>query len=195
MKTADSKQAFVYRHITLDTNEVFYIGIGVVKRRSWSKNGRNRYWHNVVNKHGFKHEIVQENLTRETAKELEIFLIKNYGRRDLGNGCLVNMTGGGDGMFNLSEAGRLSLIKQKTGRKRTDATKQKIGEAQKRGKHSQAKKVINITNGIIYDCIKDAAESYGIGYHNLKDKLSGRKGVNNNTSLRYYNGDSKHDNI
>jgi hypothetical protein len=189
MRAADNKQAFVYRHRTLDTNEVFYVGIGVVKRRAWSKNGRNKYWHNVVNKHGFYHEIIQEGLTRELAKELEIFLIENYGRRDLGSGRLVNMTGGGDGMYNLSEAGRQSLIEQRTGRKKSEEAKRKIGEAQKRGKHHSAKKVINILTGKIYDCIKDAAEDYGIGYHNLKDKLSGRKKSVNNTDLRYYNGD------
>jgi len=195
VERAVNKDAYVYRHITEDTNEVFYIGIGVVKRRAWSKHGRNKYWHNVVNKHGFRYEIVQESLSRDLAKELEIILIQIYGRRDIGTGILVNMTDGGDGMFNLSEEGRLSLVKKRTGRKKSEEARRKIGDAQKRGKHPQAKKVINITNGIIYDCIKDAAESYGIGYHNLKDKLSGRKGANNNTSLRYYNGDSKHNNI
>jgi hypothetical protein len=188
MEIKATKQAYVYRHITKDTSEVFYIGIGLVKRRSWSTYGRNKHWHNVVNKHGFRHEIIQEGLSRELAKELEIFLIQTYGRRDIGTGRLVNMTDGGDGLFNLSEQGRLSLIKQRTGRKKSEEARRKIGEAQKRGKHPQAKKVIDINTGVIYGCIKDAAESYGIGYHNLKDKLSARKGANNNTTLRYYNG-------
>jgi len=183
---ANEKQAFVYRHITNDTNQVFYIGIGVVKRRAWSKNGRNNLWHNVVNKHGFRHEIIQEGINRELAKELEIFLIQAYGRRDIGTGCLVNMTDGGDGMFNLSEEGRLSLIQKRTGSVKSEESRRKIGDAQLRGKHPQAKKVIDLSTGIIYGCIKDVSEEFNIGYHNLKDKLSERRGCKNNTTFRYY---------
>lgn len=192
IKPTDLKKAFVYRHRTLDTNEVFYVGIGVVKRRSWSKNGRNRYWHNVVNKHGFTYEIVSKDISREDAKELEIFLIELYGRRDLHTGNLVNMTGGGDGMYNLSHEGKMSMINHRTGKKKSEECKMKMSLSQSRGKHSQAKKVIDVSNGIIYDCIKDAAESYGIGYHNLKDKLANRKNCVNNTTLRYYNGNQSH---
>lgn len=187
MKTND-KNAYVYRHRTLDTNHIFYIGIGIVERRCWSKNGRNKYWHNVVNKHGFKHEIIASNLNREVAKELEMFLIELYGRRDLKTGQLVNMTNGGDGMNGISKEASEIKSKKITGLRRTDETKLKMSLSQSRGKHSHAKKVIDTSNGVVYDCIKDASESYGIGYHNLKDKLSGRKNAYNNTSLRYYDG-------
>lgn len=189
---ANNKDAYVYRHRTLDTNEVFYIGIGITKKRSWSVYGRNRYWHNVVNKHGFTHEIVASDITRDVAKELEMFLIELYGRRDLGTGKLVNMTSGGDGMYGLSEDGRRKKSEKRIGTKHSESTKRKMSDAQTRGKHSHAKKVVDISNGVIYGCIKDAAEAYGIGYHNLKDKLSGRKNAINNTSLRYYNGDKSH---
>lgn len=90
---------YVYRHIRLDTNEVFYIGIGKAKdfKRAYSKSNRNIHWKRVVNKYDYKVEIIQERLSWEDACELEILLILEYGRKDLETGCLVNMTGGGDG--------------------------------------------------------------------------------------------------
>jgi hypothetical protein len=185
----DCKKVFIYRHRTLDTNEVFYIGIGVTKKRSWTKHGRNKFWHNIVNKHGFIHEIIAEVDTREEAKELEIFLIQLYGRRDLGTGVLVNLTDGGDGLYNLSDEGRKRMSQKRLGIKKSDECRKLMSESQSRGKHSQAKKVIDESNGVIYACIKDASEAYGIGYHNLKDKLSGRKNSVNNTTLKYYNED------
>ena len=48
--------AIVYQYIRLDTNEVFYIGIGKTLIRSSSKANRNKYWKNVVNKHNFKNK-------------------------------------------------------------------------------------------------------------------------------------------
>ena len=48
-------------------------------------------------------EIIYKNLSKEDACELEMFLIKEYGRKDLGLGNLVNMTDGGEGLFNLSQ--------------------------------------------------------------------------------------------
>jgi len=76
--------AFVYQHIRLDNNEVFYIGIGINKYRPLSKYRRNKYWHNIVNKCGYKSEIIYNNLTWKDAIEFEKFLIKLYGRKDLG---------------------------------------------------------------------------------------------------------------
>lgn len=48
-------------------------------------------------------EFVGKNLSREEAIELEIELIKRYGRRDLGTGILTNQTNGGDGYRGWSE--------------------------------------------------------------------------------------------
>lgn len=44
--------ALVYKHIRLDTNQVFYIGVGKTDKRPYSKIYRNKHWHNVVNKAG-----------------------------------------------------------------------------------------------------------------------------------------------
>jgi hypothetical protein len=91
--------AYVYKHIRKDTNEIFYIGIGKTKRRATDKNNRNDRWTKVANKVGFIVEIIEDGLGWEAACEKEKELIKFYGRADLGEGSLVNMTDGGDGRF------------------------------------------------------------------------------------------------
>jgi hypothetical protein len=105
--------AVVYRHRRLDTNEIFYIGIGVDKRRAYekSKHKRSEFWHKVNNKTDIVVEILVENISYSDAEELEIFLISLYGRKDLGLGTLVNMTDGGGGTcgYNLTEHHKESL--------------------------------------------------------------------------------------
>jgi len=53
--------ATVYKHIRLDTLEVFYIGIGKEIKRAYSKQRRNKYWNSIVSKHGYKVEIFKDN--------------------------------------------------------------------------------------------------------------------------------------
>ena len=96
--------AYVYKHIRKDTNEVFYIGIGKTKRRLTNRHGRNDRWTKLVNKVGFVAEIIEDGLDWDAACEMEKKLIKEYGRADLGEGKLVNMTDGGDGINNYSHS-------------------------------------------------------------------------------------------
>lgn len=101
---------YLYRHIRLDKNEVFYIGIGTVLnevkdysiyseyyRRAYSKTNRNRYWKNITNTTKYTIEILFESDDRDFIIEKEIEFIKLYGRKDLNLGTLVNMTDGGEG--------------------------------------------------------------------------------------------------
>lgn len=90
-------KCLVYQHRRLDNNQIFYIGIAKNKKRPYVKQRRNKHWQNIVAKSGYEVEIVLENITWEKACELEVRLISYYGRKDLGNGNLVNMTNGGDG--------------------------------------------------------------------------------------------------
>jgi transposase len=90
---------YIYRHIRLDKNEVFYIGLGK-NRRAWCKDGRNIYWKNIAKKSSYEVEVILGNLTREQAIEKEMEFIKLYGRKDLGLGTLCNKTDGGDGTIN-----------------------------------------------------------------------------------------------
>jgi hypothetical protein len=63
--------AYVYRHIRLDKNEPFYIGIGGDNnyQRTYSKNSRNIFWQRVVKKTNYNVDILLDNLTKDEAKE------------------------------------------------------------------------------------------------------------------------------
>ena len=109
--------AYIYKHIRKDTGDVFYIGIGKTKRRATDRNNRNDRWTKVVNKVGFEVEIINDGLSWEEACETEKKLIKEYGRADLGEGKLVNMTDGGDGINNYSHSDETrKLMSQRAGR-------------------------------------------------------------------------------
>lgn len=102
--------AYLYRHIRLDKQEVFYIGIGNDKNysRAQSKNNRTKHWHNIA-KNGYEVEIVLDNLTWEEACEKEKEFIKLYGRKDLNKGTLVNMTDGGEGVLGLKQTEKCKI--------------------------------------------------------------------------------------
>lgn len=96
--------AYVYRHIRLDKNEPFYIGISgdnVYERASCNKR-RSKYWKRIANKTEYLVEIILDDLTWEEACDKEREFITLYGRKDLGTGTLVNLTDGGEGLFNPS---------------------------------------------------------------------------------------------
>ena len=91
----------LYRHIRLDKNEVFYIGISNNDKRPFSKFSRNRYWKFITSKYDYEVEIIMSGLSRDEVESKEIEFISLYGRKDLGNGTLVNMTDGGTGGLGL----------------------------------------------------------------------------------------------
>jgi len=111
--------AYVYRHIRLDTNQVFYIGIGSSPyyKRAKSKLDRNDFWKRIVNKTDYKVEILFDDLTKEEAIEKEIEFIALYGRSNLGKGTLCNLTNGGEGTNTLilSDASRAKMSKSQMG--------------------------------------------------------------------------------
>lgn len=110
--------AYVYRHIRLDKNEPFYIGIGSLPnfKRAYEKQKRNQFWYNVVSKTDYEVEILFDDLTWEEAEKKEIEFIKLYGKRDNGTGTLVNITDGGGGTL---------------GARHTEESKRKISERSK----------------------------------------------------------------
>lgn len=121
----------IYQHRRNDTNEVFYVGIGKDEKRPYTKCNRNDHWKRIVKKHGYTTEILITELLWDNACEVEIGLIKYYGRRDLGTGTLVNMTSGGDGTHNLDEEALNKISIANKGKKHSDATKQKMSNAKK----------------------------------------------------------------
>jgi hypothetical protein len=128
--------AIVYSHIRLDTNEVFYIGIGKTEKRAYWKYRYNAHWNNIVNKTGYSVEILFRDLSWEDACIKERELISFYGRGDIGNGSLCNHTDGGDGVINMSEESRHKISESKIGKKRllSDDAKERIRLAHV-GKH------------------------------------------------------------
>lgn len=128
------KQAYLYSHTRLDTNEVFYIGIGIIKnyKRAYQcGKSRNIFWKNIVNKTKYEVKIIADNLNWQEACELEKKLIKQIGRKDLGLGTLVNLTDGGDGNVGMT---------QETKDKISNSLKGKIQSKETRLKRSQALK-------------------------------------------------------
>lgn len=110
--------AIVYRHIRLDKNEPFYIGIGKEEGRAYAVRDRNKHWKSIAKK-GYKVEVVLEDLTWDQACKKEREFIALYGRRDLGLGTLANMTDGGDGTIHHSPEVIKSIKKKLTGRKKS----------------------------------------------------------------------------
>ena len=115
--------AIVYRHRNPINLEVFYVGIGLRKKRAFELKHNRSKWHNsYVGKYGCIVEIVAEDIDYEDAKDLEIALIDFYGRKDLGLGNLINMTNGGDGVVNkvVSKNTKEKIRNSKIGVKRTN---------------------------------------------------------------------------
>lgn len=181
----------VYRHKRLDTDEIFYIGIGLKYRPNDIKN-RNRYWNHIINKTKYKVEILFENLTWKDACELEKSLIWLYGRKDLKNGTLCNLTDGGEGSYGrkISEETRKKLSKGRfgkpgtfKGRVHSDENKYKLSQM-RIGVPSYHKKVINNDKNIIYNSCTEAANDLGIDVSTLTYHLKNKKSKFN---IEYYN--------
>ena len=133
---------YVYFHINPITKEVFYVGKGKDKR-AYGKNKRNQFWYNTVNKYGEPIVvIVKKNLSNKYALELEKAYIKIFGRRDLNEGCLVNLTNGGEGTVGViySKESIKKMSDSKLGKIFSNETKQKMSESAKnRGSNRDGK--------------------------------------------------------
>lgn len=120
---------YVYKHLKKSDNTVFYIGKGQGKRsHDIGRGRRNSHHQRIVEKHGIIVKIIEKNLSEEEAFALEIELITNIGRYDLGTGPLVNMTDGGDGYYNPSPETREKMRKSAIGRKHTEESKAKMSK-------------------------------------------------------------------
>lgn len=127
---------YLYRHVRLDKNEVFYIGIGTVPteniliqlghtdrayyRRAYeTKKSRNQHWKNIVAKTNYKIEIIFETSSIAEIIEKEIEFISLY------RNTLCNICSGGLGI---------------TSYKHTLEAREKIGAASRGKKQTEQQK-------------------------------------------------------
>jgi len=182
--------AVVYRHID-NFGKTFYIGIGKSEDRAFDYLRRSDFWKRYANKYGVNSEILTKNVSYHQAKELEIALIDYYGRKDLNQGNLVNLTDGGEGSL-----GRIQSKEEKEkransirGKKRNDITKKKISESRKgmvfskehienlRKSHlglpsGNSKKVIDLNTNEIYRSLREGCFANNLNYKTEHIRMS-----------------------
>jgi hypothetical protein len=145
---------YVYRHIRLDKNEPFYIGIGSDKKykRAFEKTRRNKMWYDVINKTDYEVDILIDELTWEQACEKEKEFISLYGRKNIGTGTLSNLTDGGEGTTGaiMSKEWRENLSNKLIGNKRGI------------GRIRSEKELNDLKNRMI-------GNKYGLGYNHTEE--------------------------
>jgi len=88
---------YIYQHVRLDKNEIFYIGKGTKKHkgnayiRAFTKNSRNQYWKNITQSVPYRVEILEEYDSEEECLKRETELIRLHGYSWNGTGTLCNM--------------------------------------------------------------------------------------------------------
>lgn len=193
---------YIYRHLK-PCGEVFYIGIGQTDgfKRAKSRHNRNRHWKNTVNKYGFETEILKSKLSKNEAAELEILLVAWYGRNDLGEGNLVNLTNGGEGVSGLKQtqesrdkrSEKIKILYKGEGnpffgKNHTKDTKQFISDIQKQyftyseGSNKNVKQLpprkksratIHIESKLILNSLRESSEYYGVPRGTMKSRMLG----------------------
>lgn len=114
---------YIYQHVRLDTNTIFYVGKGKENRAN-CKYYRNKYWNNITNKINYVVEIIEENLTEQEAFKKEIELIKSYKEKGW---CEANLTDGGEGVsgWKASKEQRKKNSESTKGKKHSEESKRK----------------------------------------------------------------------
>jgi hypothetical protein len=137
--------AYVYRHIRIDKNEPFYIGISNSNKSYYraDKKDRNNLWSKITSKTKYIVEILLDDLSWEQACEKEKEFIKLYGRINNNTGILTNLTDGGEGVlgYTFSEEQRKKLSEShkgkpnnQLGRTHSEESRKKMSFAQKNKK-------------------------------------------------------------
>jgi len=171
---------YVYKYLR-DDGTPYYIGKGT-GNRAWYK-GKNENINLPVDSSNIL--IIEENLTEEAAHQLEIKLIAQYGRKDIGTGILRNLTDGGEGTTGakfgpVPEDRRQKISKKLTGRKLSEDTKKKLSIAHTGLKQSaetkkkRSEKLQGITRS---ECTKQRMSESKLGDKNpMFGKASPNKG-------------------
>ena len=103
-QTTDLGRHYLYIHLRLDKEEVFYVGIGTkykhgkdYSRAKAKGTQRNEAWRTIALSSEYKVIILFESDDHKTIKEKEMELISKYGRLSDNTGHLCNLSLGGDG--------------------------------------------------------------------------------------------------
>jgi hypothetical protein len=169
--------AYIYKHIRLDKNEPFYIGIGFDgdgKYKRAYKRGRNDIWEKIVNKTNYIVEIIEDGLSNKEVIEREKYWIKLFGRIDNNTGILSNLTDGGEGTLGCIPSDEVrKKISDKQKQKKNLEHLKRVSE-NNRGKPSWNKGKIGVythTEGIKIKISEGVKSSYKINPE-LKSKRS-----------------------
>ena len=194
---------YLYRHVRLDKNEVFYVGIGKIKQkylnnyneftryyRAFEKSRRSKHWTNIVNSTGYLVEIMMTSSCPMHIKTKEIEFISLYGRRDLGTGSLVNQTRGGDGALDISEE-RRDIQRQRAKKQHaipgyTKAVSAKV-RMSRLNNHRRQFYVYNIEGDFIGEFYNPsvAADSLGMPRQCMSSLLNGKVSSSNGKRISY----------
>ena len=192
---------YVYEHIRLDSNAVFYVGKGK-GRRCFESRRRNLYWKRIVSKAGgFDVRVVVDGIDEELAFLAEQELISKLKTQGI---VLANLTDGGEGVSGYNHTEETKAFLGATLRRTMETYKHIVRERQL-GENNSAKKegvgdkiskalsgrkmseetkrkisrprgknsrAIKVSfNGQHFDCIKDMAEFIKIPYTTLVAKM------------------------
>ena len=170
------KNYTVYMHIS--PNGKRYIGITRrIPEKRWGKNGngykKHEYFYNAIQKHGwdnFEHIIIENNLTKEQAENMEIELIAKYRSTEQDRGYNIDNGGNTTGTHSIE-------TRKKMSKNHADI---------KGGKHPLAKKVY--CDGLIFDCLTQCGDYYSINRRTITRLIKGEIKMNSNfqkLNLRY----------
>lgn len=172
--------AYVYRHIRLDKNEPFYIGIGNSNDnfyRAKTKAGRNSIWNKIVSKSSYKTQILFNDLTWEEACKKEKELIVLYGRIFNKTGILSNISDGGEGAIGVPSWNKgKSLSRSHIEKIKNSAKESNSRDSVKLLKlYKLGDKIIDNDNNICHYGASTAAKFLNISTNYLNDMLRGRR--------------------
>lgn len=171
---------YVYGHYTKDTDVLFYIGVGTILNnsdkekskysRAYHFRNRNKFWNNVVNKHGVMIKILSHWETKIDSLKEEARLVEQFGRRYMNQGILVNISSGGE----VGPVGRTYKMSEEQKKRLSEIKSTELYIYNSQGIYlisvksiETAAKYCGVTYNAIHSCLK--TKNYSNGYFIFKD--------------------------